>query len=88
MQRYLDLPGDTPKTLAQFATRSPYLRDFNDRVSQGLRSGHGGKLSATGFADLDQLSARVRGDWRHPPSRRLALPLRRAMSDLSPQCAA
>jgi adenylate cyclase len=36
LQQYLDLPGDNPKTLAQFTARSPYLPEFNDRVYQGL----------------------------------------------------
>ena len=37
LKHYLDLPGTSPKTLAQFKARSPFLRDFNDRVDQGLR---------------------------------------------------
>ena len=38
LRRYLDLPGENPRTLAQFMARSPFPRDFNKQVSVGLRS--------------------------------------------------
>ena len=39
LKHYLELPGTSPKTLAQFKARQPrsYLRSYNDRVDQGLR---------------------------------------------------
>jgi adenylate cyclase len=37
LRRYLALPLDIPKTIAQIKVRQPFLRDYYDRLYEGLR---------------------------------------------------
>jgi adenylate cyclase len=37
LRRYLALPLDAPKTIAQIKARQPFLRDYYDRLYEGLR---------------------------------------------------